>query len=109
MPVAVFGNAGVGVAETAMASVFVAGLFIGNGLRSFPMRILSIGLILAVPLIWVPRANTTGVLFGTPLIVAVLAATAEMRDALREREQRRAIRWAIAAGLVIAALMSVRP
>ncbi len=109
LPVAVFGNAGVGVAEAAIASTFLAGLFVADGLRSIWIRVLSVGLILAVPLVWVPRINTTGVLLGSPLIVAVLAATAELRAALRVGDRRGAARWAVAAGLVIAALMSVRP
>jgi hypothetical protein len=110
LPVAVFGNgAGVGVADTAIAGTFLAGLFVGNGLRSIGTRVLCIVLILGVPFAWVPRVNTTGVLLGTPLLVAVLAATAEMRRALRAGDTRGAFRWAAAAGLVIAALMSVRP
>ena len=53
--------------------------------------------------------NSTGVLLAAPLLVVVLAATAEMRRALRTGDTRGAIRWAAAAGLVTAALMSVRP
>jgi hypothetical protein len=109
LPVAVFGNAGFGVAETAIAGTFLAGLFIGNGLRAVGTRVLSILLILGIPFVWVPRVNTTGVLFAAPLLVAVLAATAEMRSALRARDGWAAARWAAAGGLVIAALMAVRP
>jgi hypothetical protein len=109
LPVAAFGDLGVGVADTAIASTFLAGLFVRNGLRSIGTRVLCILLVLMVPFAWVPRVNTTGVLLGTPLLVAVLAATAEMRRALRTGDTRRAFRWAAGAGLVIAALMSVRP
>lgn len=108
-PVAIFGDAGLGVVETTLASIFLAGLFVGNGLRSTWARVLSIGLILAIPLLWVPRINTTGVLMGTPLSVAVLAITLELRRALRAEDRRAAFRWAAGGGLVIAALMSVRP
>ena len=109
LPVSVFGNAGVGVAETVLASVFLAGLFVANGVRSTWARLLSVGFILAVPLLWVPRANTTGVLIGVPLLVVVLAGTVELRKALRAGDRTGAVRWAIAVGLVSAALMSVRP
>jgi hypothetical protein len=109
MPVSFFGTAGAGVAETAIATVFVAGFFIGNGLRSLALRLLGVGLVLALALIWVPRVNTTGVLFGAPLVAAVLAATAETRAALRRRDMGGAFRWSIAAGLVVAALTSIRP
>jgi len=109
LPVAVFGPTGVGVADTAIGSVFLAGLFLANGLRTTWTRVVSVGLIVAVPLVWVPRVNTTGVLLGSPLLVAVLAATLELRRALRARRRRDAARWAAAAGLVVATLMSVRP
>ena len=66
-------------------------------------------LILVVPLLFVPRINTTGVLLGSPFLVAALAATAEMRVALRRGQRRAAVRWAIADGFVIVALGSVRP
>jgi hypothetical protein len=109
LPVAVFGDTGVGVADTAIASTFLAGLFVGNGLRSIGTRLLCIVLVLVIPLAWVPRVNTTGVLLGAPLLVAVLAATAETRRAVRGGDARGAVRWAAGGGLVIAALMSVRP
>jgi hypothetical protein len=109
LPIAVFGNPGAGVPDTALAGVFLAGLFVGNGLRRTATRLLSIGLVLAVPLVWVPRQNTTGILFATPLIVAVLAATAEVRKALAVEDRQTAARCALGAGLVVAALMSVRP
>ena len=109
LPVAVFGDVGIGVAETVIASVFLAGLFVANGVRSTWARLLSVGFILAIPLLWVPRTNTTGVLMGAPLLVAAYAATAEMRSALRAGNRGTAARWAAAAGLVVAALMSVRP
>jgi hypothetical protein len=108
-PVAIFGHAGLGVIETMLASIFLAGLFVANGLRSTWARVLSVVLILAIPLLWVPRINTTGVLMGTPLSVAVLAVTLELRRALRAKERRAAFQWAAGGGVVIAALMSVRP
>jgi hypothetical protein len=109
LPVAVFGNVGVGAADTAIGGTFLAGLFVGNGLRSIGTRVLCIVVILGVPFVWVPRVNTTGVLLGAPLLVAVLATTAEMRRALRADDRRSAVRWAVAGGLIVAALMSVRP
>ncbi|MGZ4688346.1 MAG: hypothetical protein ACXV9P_06485 [Acidimicrobiia bacterium] len=109
LPVQVFGDAGIGVAETVIGSVFLAGLFVANGVRSTWARLVSVGLIIAVPLLWVPRTNTTGVLIGSPLLVAVFAATVELRGALRVGNRRAAFHWAVAGGLVVAALMSVRP
>jgi hypothetical protein len=109
LPVAVFGNAGAGVAETVIASVFIAGLFVANGVRSTWARVVSVGLVLAVPFLWVPRSNTTGVLMGSPLLVASLGITIELRRALREERRRDAVRWALAGGLIAAALTSVRP
>ena len=109
LPVAIFGHKGIGVIETMLASIFLAGLFVGNGLRSTWARVLSVGLILAVPLLWVPRINTTGVLIGTPLLVAVLAVTAELRRALRAGHRSAVVRWAVAGGLLATALYSVRP
>lgn len=108
-PVAVFGHLGVGVIETMLASIFLGGLFVANGFRSTWARVLSIVLILTIPLLWVPRINTTGVLLGSPLLVAVLAVTAELRRALRSGSRAAAIRWAVAGGLAVATLMSVRP
>lgn len=109
MPVAVFGDKGIGIVETMVASIFLAGLFIANGFRSTWTRVVSVGFIFAVPLIWVSRINTTGVLMGTPLLVAALAVTVELRRALRAGDQRAAMRWALGGGLVAAALLSVRP
>lgn len=109
LPVSVFGNAGAGVAETVVASVFLAGLFVANGVRSTWARVVSVGLIIAVPFLWVPRANTTGVLMGSPLLVAVLGITVELRSALRDRRHGHALRWAMCGGLIAAALVSVRP
>ncbi|MGZ4688347.1 MAG: hypothetical protein ACXVKA_02155 [Acidimicrobiia bacterium] len=109
MPVAVFGDAGIGVVETVVASIFLAGIFVANGFRSTWARVLSVGFILAIPLLWVPRVNTTGVLIGSPLIVAALATTVELRKALRARELGAALRWAIAGGLIAGAVTSVRP
>jgi hypothetical protein len=109
LPVAVFGDVGVGVVETVVASVFLGGLFVANGVRSTWARLLSLGLILMVPFFWIPRTNTTGVLMGVPLLVIVLATTVELRRAMRSRDRSGAIRWGIGAGLVTAALMSVRP
>ena len=109
MPVAIFGDTGIGIIETMLASIFLAGLFIANGFRSTWARVLSVGFILAVPLLWVPRINTTGVLMGTPLLVAVLAVTVELRVSLRAANRRAAARWAVAGGLLTTALYSVRP
>lgn len=109
LPVSVFGDDGIGVAETVVACVFLAGLFVANGVRTHWARLLSIGFILAIPFFWIPRTNTTGVLIATPLLVAVYGATGELRSALRAGHLGVAVRWAVGAGLVIAALMSVRP
>jgi hypothetical protein len=109
LPVAVFGHVGVNVAETVIAGTFLAGLFVANGMRTTWARVIGVGLIVAVPVLWVPRSNSTGVLMGIPLLVAVFAATAELRSALRAERHAAAVRWAIAGGLVSAALMSVRP
>ena len=65
-------------------------------------------LILTIPVLWVPRANTTAVLLATPLLVAALAAVAELRRAIRAQEVRAATRWVIAAGLIAGALTSAR-
>jgi hypothetical protein len=109
LPVAVFGRAGIGVVETALASIFLAGLFVANGFRTTWARVLMVGFVIAVPLLWVPRVNTTGVLMGAPLLVAVLAATVELRRALAHADRNAATRWAIAGGVVTTALLSVRP
>ena len=109
MPVAIFGNAGIGVVETMLASIFLGGLFVANGFRSTWARIVSVLFILAVPLLWVPRINTTGVLMGSPLLVASLAITVELRRALRAGHRVDAGRWAVAGGLLATALYSVRP
>ena len=52
--------------------------------------------------------NSTAVLMATPLLVAVFAATAELRRALRADDRAGVIRWAVAGGLVIAAVTSAR-
>lgn len=109
IPVAIFGHTGAGIIETMVAGIFLAGLFVANGVRTTWARLLSVAFIVAIPFFWVPRINTTGVLLGTPLLVAVLAITVELRRALRENRSRDAFRWAVAGGLVVAALMSVRP
>ncbi len=109
MPVAIFGHKALGVIETMLASIFFAGLFVGNGFRSTWARVLSVGFIFAIPLLWVPQINTTGVLMGTPLLVAVLAVTVELRAALRADARSAALRWAVAGGLISTALYSVRP
>lgn len=109
LPVSVFGNAGIGVVETVVAGTFLAGLFVANGWRSVWARVLGVAFILAVPFLWVPRINTTGVLMGSPLIVAVLAITVELRRALRAGETKAAMRWALAGGLTAAAVFAVRP
>ncbi len=109
IPVALFGHMGIGVIETTFAGIFLAGLFVFNGLRTTWARVVSIVFILAIPFFWVPRINTTGVLMGTPLLVAVLAILVELRRSLHAGRSREAFRWAIGAGLVVAALMSVRP
>jgi hypothetical protein len=109
LPVSVFGNAGIGVVETVVAAIFLAGLFVANGFRSTWARLVSVGFILAIPFLWVPRVNTTGVLMGSPLLVAVLGITVELRKALRAGDRSAAVRWAVAGGLVTAAVTSVRP
>ena len=73
LPVSVFGNVGLGIVETMVASIFLAGLFIGNGMRSTWARVLSVILILSIPFLWLPRVNATGILFGSPLLVAAFA------------------------------------
>ncbi|HEY3722274.1 MAG TPA: hypothetical protein VGN59_02820 [Acidimicrobiia bacterium] len=108
LPVAVFGNAGIGVAETTIAGVFLAGLFVANGFRSTWARIANVVFIVTVVLVWVPRTNTTAVLLACPLVVAVLAATVELRRALLAGARSDATRWAIAGGLVTAAVTSAR-
>ena len=50
LPVAAFGNAGAGVAETTIGGVFLAGLFVANGFRSTWARVLNVAFILAIPL-----------------------------------------------------------
>ena len=109
LSLAALGDRSVGMVDTVVASVFLAGLFVGNGVRSTWARVLSIALILGIPFLFAPRVNTTGVLLAVPLLVAVLAATAEIRRAGRSGDTRALVRWAIAGGLVTAALMSVRP
>ncbi len=108
-PVAIFGHFGVGVIDTMLASIFLGGLFVANGFRSRWAQVLNIVLILSIPLLWVPRINTTGVLMGGPLLVGVLAVTAELRRALRSGSRAAAFRWAVGGGLGVATLMSVRP
>jgi hypothetical protein len=109
MPVAVFGHRGLAIVETSLASIFLGGLFVFNGTRTLWARWVSIAAIAVIPLLWVPRINTTGVLFGVPLLVAVFGMTVELRSSLREARGPAAVRWALAAGVVVAALMCVRP
>jgi hypothetical protein len=109
LPIAGLGDSAVGVAETAIASVFLAGMFVANGLRATWARLLGIGLILAIIFAWVPRANTTGVLMGVPLLVSMFAITAEMRSAYAAQRAPIAARFAAAGGLIIASLMALRP
>lgn len=108
LPVWVFGNSGLGVVETALAAVFLSGLFVATGLRAVWTRGLAVVLVLAVPFLWVPRGNTTGVLIATPLLVAVMAVTVELRQALRDGNVAAASRWAVGGGLLAATLVSVR-
>ncbi len=108
LPVAVFGDVGIGVAEYVVGGTFLAGLFVANGWRTTWARVLALGLILTIPVLWVPRANTTAVLLATPLLVAALAAVAELRRAIRVRDAGATTRWAIAAGLLAGALASAR-
>jgi hypothetical protein len=109
LPVAAFGNVGIGVVETVFASVFLAGLFVANGVRSGWARLVSAGLALGVLFVWVPRNNTSGTLMAVPLIVAVLGITVELRESLRGQRLGNALRWSVAGGVVTALLTSVRP
>lgn len=109
LPVSVFGDMALGTVETMLAGIFLAGLFVANGTRSTWARVLGVVFILAIPLLWVPRSNATGVLIGTPLLVAAFACTAELRVSLSASRRASTMRWAAAGGLLVAALLSVRP
>ena len=108
IPVKVLGDVGIGVAEVLLAGVFLGGLFIGTGFRSTWTRIASLLFILAIPVLWIPRINVAPVLFTVPLLVASFAVSIELRVALRDRNRRAALRWAVAAGLLVAGIASVR-
>jgi hypothetical protein len=108
LPVWVFGTKGIGVVEATLGATFAGGLFVAPGFRATWARVLSLALVVAVPFLWVPRGNSTGVLIAMPLLVAVLAAATEIRAALRAQHWRAAARWAIAGGVVTAALISIR-
>ena len=109
MPVAIFGHSGLGLIETMLGTIFLGGFFLANGLRTTWARVVGLVFILAIPLFWVPRINTTGVLMGAPLLVAVLASCIEIRRALRDDRRNAALRWAAAGGVVITALLVGTP
>jgi hypothetical protein len=108
LPVWVFGNPGVGLVETALAAIFLGGQFVATGFRTEWTRGVSVALVVAVPFLWVPRGNTTGILIAVPLLVAVMAASTELRRCLRAGSLAEAGRWAAGGGLMAAALVSIR-
>ena len=55
-----------------LAAIFLAGLVRRQRHAHDLGPVVSVAFILAIPFFWVPRINTTGVLMGTPLLVAVL-------------------------------------
>jgi hypothetical protein len=108
IPVSVFGDMGIGFAETVMAAVFLAGFFVSTGLRSMWARIAALVSVLVIPVLWIPRINTAPVLALVPLLLGTYAVTSELRVALRIGDRRAAVRWGIAGGLLLAAVASVR-
>jgi hypothetical protein len=108
IPVGFLGNRGIGLAEILLASVFLGGLFVANGLRATFTRVVSLLFILSIPVLWIPRINVAPVLFMVPLLVAVFASTAQLRVALRSGDRAAGARWALGAGLLLAGLWSVR-
>lgn len=108
IPVSVFGNVGIAFAETVVASVFLAGFFVSTGFRSRWARVGALLAILAIPVLWIPRINAAPVLAVIPLLLGTFAVTAELRGSIRRGARDETVRWAIAAGLVLAAVASVR-
>jgi hypothetical protein len=64
--------------------------------------------VLLVPALAVPRLNSSAVLLVVPLIVAVCVAVGRVRAALVDRAAGEAYRWVAAAGLLLAAIASLR-
>ena len=108
IPVGVFGETGIGVAETVIAAVFLAGFFVSTGLRTTWARVAALAGLLVIPVLWVPRINTAPVLALVPLLLGAYAVTAELRVSLRAGDRAAAVRWGIAGGLLLAAVASVR-
>lgn len=108
IPVDLLGDVGIGVAEVLIAGVFLGGLFIATGFHETWTRIACLLFILSIPILWIPRINVAPVLLTVPLLVASFAVSIELRVALRAGDKRAALRWAIAAGLLVAAIAAVR-
>jgi hypothetical protein len=108
LPVWLLGNSAIALAEILVSSVFLGGLLVATGFRATATRVASILLLLAIPVLWIPRINVAPVLLTVPVLVAVYGATAELRVALRNGSRAATFRWALGAGLLLAALWSVR-
>ena len=101
------GPSGIGVPERLTACTFLAGLFVG-GARRPSTRLACVVVVLLVPALAVPRLDSSAVLLVVPLMVAVFVAVGRVRTALVAQAPGEAYRWVAAAGLLLAAIASLR-
>ena len=94
--------------ETLTATTFLAGLFVAATFRRLAPLAACVTVVLVVAVIAVPRVNSAAVLLSVPLLVAGFAAVSEMRAALGGRSTAVPLRWAAAAGLLLAAVVALR-
>ncbi len=107
-PIATFGYGAFAVTDTLTASAFLAGLFAAGGFRRVSSRMCCVAVILAVPMLSVPRGNSATVLLAVPLLTAGFLALRELRAALTAGDGPLGHRWAAAGGLLLAAGASLR-
>lgn len=94
--------------ETLTATTFLAGLFVAATFRRLASLAACVTVVLVVAVLAVPRVNSAAVLLSVPLLVAGFAAVSEMRATLGGRSTAVPLRWAAAAGLLLAAVVAMR-
>jgi hypothetical protein len=108
VPIGMLGNGAYQLAETLIASTFLAGLFLTHRFRALPSRVACIVAILLYSVAAVPRASSSAVLLVVPLLVAVFGVASELRGLLLGGPERTLWRWAAAGGLLLGGCAALR-
>jgi hypothetical protein len=94
--------------ETLTATTSLGGLFVAAPFRRLASLTACVTVVLVVAVLAVPRVNSAAVLLPVPLVVAGFGAVSEMRATLGGRSTAVPLRWAAAAGLLLAAVVALR-